>query len=69
MEKQIFTKTQAVLALTQIKGGKKIYLFEFVDPKHSLFSQSCEELEKKLLKHLGPSQVSCVVDDSEPNVK
>lgn len=65
--KQIFTKTQAVSVLTQIKSGKEINLFEFVDPKHSLFSQSCDELEKKLLKHLNSNQVAGVVDDPEPN--
>lgn len=64
--KQIFTKTQAVSVLTQIKNGHEVNLFAFVDPKHSLFSQSCEELEKKLLKHLNSSQIAGVVDDPTP---
>lgn len=61
--KQIFTKTQAVSVLNQIKNGKEINIFESVDPKHSLFSQTCEQLEEKLLKHIRSEQVAGVVDD------
>jgi Mg/Co/Ni transporter MgtE len=61
--KQIFTKTQAVTVLIQLKERREIDLFEAVDMKHSLFKQSCDDLEKKLLEHLDSDGVAGVVED------
>lgn len=63
--KQIFTKTQAVSVLVQIKanGGRDLDMMKAVDPKHNLFSQSCEELEKKILQYMDKEGVAGVVDD------
>lgn len=59
--KQIFTKTQAVSILVQVKAGQHPDLMKSVDPKHNLFNQSCEALEKKLSEIL--SDFAGVVDD------
>lgn len=65
MTKQIFTKTQAIAVLNQAKNNLKINLFAPVDPKHSLYKQSCDELEKKLHKYMDPSEIAGVVEDTE----
>lgn len=62
--KFLFTKTQAVSILAQIKEGvtSPDHLLP-VDAQHSLFSQSCEELEKTLLKYVNDEIFAGVVDD------
>lgn len=64
--KQIFTKTQAVSVLVQIKEGKQISIVAPVDPKHNLFRHSCDELEAKLGEFIDPSGIAGVVEDPTP---
>lgn len=62
--KFLFTKTQAVSILVQIKNGVSSpdHMLA-VDPQHSLFSQSCEELEKNLSKYVNDEIFAGVVED------
>jgi hypothetical protein len=63
MTKHVFTKTQAVSVLDQVKTTKEVDLFKPVDAKHKLFKMSCEDLEKELTRYLGANQVAAVVEE------
>lgn len=63
MTKDIFTKTQAISILTQAKDGKKVNIFAAVDPKHSLFRLTCDELETKLHQYIDKDDIAGVVED------
>ena len=60
--KHIFTKTQAVSLLVQIKSGEKeVDLYKAIDKAHNLFNRTCEELEEKLSHHV--QNLAGVVED------
>lgn len=63
MTKKVFTKTQAVSILTQVKTTREVDLFMPVDAKNKLFKLSCEELEKELVKYIDESTVAAVVEE------
>jgi hypothetical protein len=62
--KQIFTKTQAVSVLVQLKAGQDLDIMKPVDMKHALFKSSCDELEKRLLQYMSPEGIAGVVEDT-----
>jgi hypothetical protein len=65
--KQIFTKTQAVSTLAQIKSkSDDIDMMKPVDPKHNLFKHSCEDLEKMLSQYVSEEKFAGVVEDYTP---
>jgi len=62
--KQIFTRSQAVSVLVQIKAKvKEISIIAPVDKKDRLFKLSNEELYKLLCKTIDPDEVADVVDE------
>lgn len=63
MSKQIFTKTQAVSILEQVKNTTEVDIFKFVDPKHKLFKLTCEELEEKLSRYISQDKIAGVVEE------
>jgi len=63
MSKQIFTKTQAISILEQIKVTREIDIFKPVDASNKLFKLSCEEIEKKLFEHMQEEHIAGVVED------
>lgn len=62
--KHIFTRTQAVSTIVQLKEGvREINLFAPVDANHKLFRLSNDELEQKLLEHLDEETLAGVVEE------
>lgn len=62
MDKDIYTKSQAVAILSQAGTGK-VDIFKVISPNDKLFSLTCEQLEKKLLQYIDSYQLAGVVDD------
>ncbi len=68
--KQIFTRSQAVSVLVQIKAKvQDINIVAPVDPKDRLFKLTNEELYKLLCKTIDPDEIADVVDEPKPVVK
>lgn len=66
--KQIFTKTQAIAVLGQVKKAKTfedIDIFAPVDPKNDLYKLSCDELEKKLHQYMHAEGIAGVVEETK----
>ena len=63
MTKHVFTKTQAVSILDQVKTTREVDLFKPVDVKHKFFKMSCEDLEKELARYLGAEKIAAVVEE------
>jgi hypothetical protein len=62
--KQIFTRTQAVSVLVQIKNKTKdINIMAPVDSKHNLFKLTNSELFSRLSKHIDSDEIADVVDE------
>lgn len=65
MSKQIFTKTQAIAVLEQIKAQQEINFFAAVEANHAFYKLSCEELENKLAQFIQRETIAGVVEEVE----
>lgn len=62
--KQIFTRTQAVSVLVQIKNKTgNINIMAPVDVKHNLFKLTNAELFSRLSQHINADEIADVVDE------